>query len=335
MTKSQPSMSTEPTRFHDWLNYHHLFYFWMITREGGLARAARALRVSHSTLSAQLRSLELFLGSELFERRGRRLALTPFGAEIASYAEEIFRMGDELLDVARGGSTKRAMLRIGVVDSLPKTLTQRFLAPALQSADPPRLQVRQGELERLLAELAVHRLHVILSDSPAPATARSTVHSQLIGETEIWLYATKAIAKGHRKDFPSSLSGAPVLLPGTHTAMRRALERWFADRGVRPRVVAELDDSAHLRAFGGLGCGIFPVRGALRLEVEESSGAERVGKADGVYERYYVITAERKVRHRGAAALIAAARLHLVSEVPRPMAQRASPAARKKPLKGQ
>jgi LysR family transcriptional regulator, transcriptional activator of nhaA len=296
----------------EWLNYHHLFYFSTIVQEGGLSKAAARLRLSHSTLSTQLRALEQFLGTELFERRGRRLVLTPLGAEVADYAAEIFRMGAELVDVARGHQSGRgAALRVGVVDALPKTLTYRLLEPALHVEDPGPIQVRQDELERLLEELASHKLHLVLTDAPPPHGLSVRVHAHWLGETDVLLYGTKELAARYRADFPRSLEDAPLLLPGRAASLRRGLERWLTDRGIRVRIEGELDDAGLLRVFGAMGRGLFPVRAALRTEVEEVLDAVFVGKLDGLRERYYAVSAERRVRHPGVLALIERARSHL------------------------
>jgi LysR family transcriptional regulator, transcriptional activator of nhaA len=313
MTKYPPGLSVERTKGTEWLNYHHLYYFWRITRDGGLARAAARLHVSHSTVSAQLRTLETFLGAPLFERRGRRLVLTPLGAEIAAYASDIFRLGNELVDVARGrGQAVRPSFRVGVVGSLPKTLVYRLLEPALHEKEPVRMHVRQGELARLLPELSAHRLHLVLSDRPATEAPTLPVYAHLLGESAIWLYGEKELAKRYRRGFPASLDGAPVLFPGHDAALRATMEQWFADRGLRVTMAGDADDAGLLRVFGFEGVGLFPVRGGLRSEVEESSGAECVGCLDGARERYYAISVERRVRHRAVASLIEAARAELI-----------------------
>lgn len=298
----------------DWLNYHHLFYFWMIAQEGGLAKAAARLHLSHSTLSSQLRSLEEFLGSPLFERRGRRLVLTPFGADIAEQASEIFRKGADLVEFARGGQAgRRATLRVGVVDALPKTLTYRLLEPAVESGCAGRVQVRQSQLEQLLMELRAYRLHLVLSDTSPPQVAGVSVHAHVLGETEVLLYGTKQLAARYRKGFPRSLQDAPLLLPGAAASLRRGIERWLVERGIRMRVQGEIDDGGLLRVFGAAGQGLFPVRAALRTEVEEALGAVCVGRLDGLRERYYALSAERRVRHPAVVALIESARARLSS----------------------
>jgi LysR family transcriptional activator of nhaA len=299
----------------EWLNYHHLFYFHAIVQENGLAKAAARLRLSHSTLSTQLRALEEFLGAELFERRGRSLVLTPLGAEVAEYATEIFRLGTELVDVARGhASVRAAPLRVGVVDALPKTLTYRLLEPALEAEGCGPVHVRQDELAPLLDDLATHKLHLVLSDTPPPHGLSVRVHAHVLGQTEVLLYGTPKLAARYRDGFPESLQDAPMLLPGAAASLRRGIERWLTDRGIHVRVEGLLDDAGLLRVFGAQGRGLFPVRAALRTEVEEAHGAVFVGKLEGLHERYYAVSAERRVRQPGVLALIERARVKLAAD---------------------
>jgi LysR family transcriptional activator of nhaA len=293
----------------DWLNFHHLFYFWRIAREGGLSRAAEQLHVTHSTLSAQLRALEDFFGGALFERRGRRLLLTPLGEETASYADDIFRLGSELTDVARGRSEPRKLaLRVGIVSSMPKSVAYRLLHPGTAAPGYGSLVARQDRFERLLDELASGRLHLVLSDTAPPEAGAQRVYAHLLGESGILLYGTPRLARKYRAAFPSSLDGAPLLLPTPQSTLRRLLDRWFVDRGLRPDIAGEFDDSGLMRVAGVHGLGLLPIREALRAEVEESSDVELVGRFDGVIERYYVVSLERRVRHPAVSALIEEAR---------------------------
>lgn len=293
----------------EWLNFHHLFYFWRIAREGGLSRAAEQLHLTHSTLSAQLRALEAFFGGALFERRGRRLVLTPLGEEAASYADDIFRLGSELTDVARGRSADRKLaLRVGIVSSIPKSVAYRLLEPGMAAPGYGSLVARQDRFDRLLDELASGRLHLVLSDTAPPESGSQRVYAHLLGESGILLYGTPELAKKYRKAFPSSLEGAPLLLPTPQSALRRLLDRWFVDRGLRVHTAGEFDDSGLMRVAGLHGQGLLPVRAALRAEVEESSAVELVGRFDGMLERYYVVSLERRVRHPAVSALIEKAR---------------------------
>jgi LysR family transcriptional activator of nhaA len=292
------------------LNYQHLFYFWVISREGGVARAARQLHLTHSTLSAQLRLLEQFLGGDLFERSGRRLTPTPLGLQVATYAEDIFRTGAELVDVARGRSAgAHSIFRVGVAGSLPKTIAYRLLEPAIAKDASQAVQIRQDSQARLLEELASGKLHMVLSDTP-PQAAAYRLHAHVLGDTDTLLYGSPSLAKKFGKRFPSSLHGAPLVLPAAGS-LRRALDRWFADRNLRVHVAAECDDAGMMRVLGGNGVGLFAVRGALRTEVEEAHGAVALGPLEGIRERYYAISPERKIRHRGVAAIVDVARATL------------------------
>jgi LysR family transcriptional activator of nhaA len=289
----------------EWLNYHHLNYFWRIAQEGSLSRAAKRLGVSHSTLSTQLRSLELFLGGELFERRGRRLVLTPLGEETRSYADEIFRLGAELVEVARGRSRQRRIaLRVGVVGDLPKTVAYALLRPAMGLPTFGPATIKQGALQVLLDELAGGRLHFILSDVPPPTTSTQRVFAHLLGETGVLLYGTAQLARKYSTRFPASLQQAPLLLPAAPSSLRRQIDRWLVDRNIEPNLVAEFEDAGLMRAAGLYGEGLFPVRSALRAEVEVSDGVTFVGELGGVFERYYVVSTERRVRHVAVTAVI-------------------------------
>lgn len=294
-----------------WLNYHHLYYFWIIVQEGGVSAAARKLRLTHSTLSAQLRALEAHLGAPLFERHGKRLVLTAFGEDAAGYAADIFRLGRELGEVARGrsGSARRA-LRLGVASGIPKTLAANLLRPALEAPEVA-LEVRHGDASRLLEALAAGRLHAILTNDVPTRSEGAKLHTHALGETEILLFASRAIARRAAKDFPASLAQAPLLLPPAGAPLRRRLDTWFAKHRISPLATAEIDDAGLLRALGAAGHGIFPVRAALRAELEDLDGLTLVGPCAGLREPYFAITTERRLRHPAIAAIIETARTTL------------------------
>lgn len=296
-----------------WLNYQHLFYFWTIAREGGLAKGAASLRLTHSTLSVQLRSLEEMLGEPLFERSGRSLVLTPFGRDVQQYASEIFRLGEELLEFSRGRSHSLRRLEVGAVGAIPKTLISRILLPALEIAEAGAVRIRQDTIERLMQELGSGRLHVVISDAVPAELSTLRLHAHPLGASDILLYATEPLAARYRRGFPSSLDGAPMLMPGPDASLRRSFERWLADRDIRVRTIGEADDAGTLRALGAAGRGLFPVREALRSEVEEGLGARRVGRLEGLVESYFAISLERRITHPGVAALIANARRRMSS----------------------
>jgi LysR family transcriptional activator of nhaA len=302
----------------EWLNYHHLYYFSVIAREGGLAAAARKLRLTHSTLSAQLRTLEAHFGTTLFERRGKRLVLTAFGADAVTYAEDIFRLGRELNDVARGQlSPGRQALRVGVLPSLPKTLVHHLLAPGIQDQQTGPVQIVQQSLGALVDSLIAGRLHLALSDELPVTVPRSRVQAHVLGATKILLYASAEIGGPLAGSFPASLDQQPFVLPPTSVPLRRSLDAWLVRKRVQVRLRAEVEDAGLLRVFGSAGRGIFPVRAALRAEVEDLHDVEEVGTCDGILERYYLLSTEHRLVHPALGRIIEGARrgLHAVPHV--------------------
>lgn len=293
----------------EWLNYHHLLYFWVVAREGGLAPAGRVLRLSHPTLSAQIRALEERLGEKLFTKVGRRLVLTETGRIVYRYAEEIFTLGREMLDTVQGrpvGSPLR--LAIGIVDSLSKLVVRRLLQPALSLPEPVRLVCREDSFDQLLADLAGHSLDIVISDAPVPAGSSVRAFHHLLGETGISFFATKTLAGAYRRGFPKSLAGAPMLLPLESLPLRRALNAWFARHGARPHVVAEFEDSALLKVFGADGVGIFVGPTVIEAETAAQYGVETIGRTDEVKEKFYATSVERRLKNPAAVAIFDAAR---------------------------
>lgn len=291
------------------LNYHHLYAFFMIAECGGVSAAAKRMHVTHSTLSVQLRALEDMLGGALFERRGRGLVITPFGDEIHARASEIFRLGQDLVELAQTGASGRVTLRIGAVITLPKTIACRLVEPALDR--DVQVDVQHAPFDRLLEALAAGRIHVVLADQGPPQGASLRLYAHVLGESDLLLYGTERVVEGLRGRFPANLNGAPMLMPRAGTALRRQLEAWLAERELRVRVIGEFDDAGTLRAFGLRGHGLFPVRSALASEVADVTGARRVGALEPLRERYVAITRERTVRHPSLLRLIDKARTRL------------------------
>ena len=292
----------------EWLNYHHLLYFWTVARNGSIARAAEELRLSQPTISNQLKSLEESLGVKLFERQGRRLVLSDVGRTVQRYADDIFRTGRELQLAVKGLPTgERLRFSVGVADVIPKAVAERLLRPAVDKVPDLSLACREGPLPQLLAALALHELDVVLSDSPATETVKVKVFNHLLGECGIGFLASPALA-GLKRKFPRSLHGAPALLPAAGTSLRRGLDAWFETQGVRPLVVGEFDDSALLEAFGRRGRGFFAVPTVIEPEVCEQMGLVSIGRTDDVREKYYAITVERRLRHPAVVALADVAR---------------------------
>jgi len=301
----------------EWLNYHHLLYFWTVVRTGGVASAARELHLAQPTVSGQIRALERAVGDKLLERSGRRVVPTEVGRMVFGYADEIFALGAELQDALRGRPTGRpARLDVGVVDDMPKAVVRRLLAPALALPSPVRLIVQEGKAELLLAELALHRLDLVLTDGPVPPGVKVRAYSHLLGETGLTWFAAPGLARAHRRRFPGSLDGAPVLLPTDDTALRRTLDRWFADIDVRPRVVAELADSALLKVFGQSGAGLFCAPTVVEAEIRRQYQVAVIGRVAEIRERFYAISVERRLRNPAVVAITEQAREQLFADTP-------------------
>ncbi|MFN7975858.1 MAG: transcriptional activator NhaR [Acidobacteriota bacterium] len=295
----------------EWLNYHHLLYFWTVAREGGIRPASEVLHLAHPTLSGQIRTLEGSLGEKLFARQGRRLVLTETGRVAYRYADEIFSLGREMLDTLRGRPTGRpARLVVGVADAVPKLVVRKLLAPAL-AGDPLRLVCREDRHDRLLADLATHALELVIADGPVPPGARIRAHHELLGQSGISFFAAPDRARSLRRGFPRSLTGAPMLLPIAGAPLRRAIDQWLDERHVRPTVVGEFEDSALMEAFGSRGAGVFPAPTVVAADVERQLAVTTVGEAPGVQERFYAISMERRFRNPAVAAICDAARAGL------------------------
>jgi LysR family transcriptional activator of nhaA len=296
----------------EWLNYHHLLYFWTAARAGGVSAAAAELRLAQPTISGQIRALEESFGEKLFHRSGRRLALTETGRVVYRYADEIFGIGRELMDTLKGRPTGRPLrLTVGVADALPKLIAYRLLQPALRLPEPVRIVCREDRSDRLLAELAVHALDVVLTDAPIAPTVKVRAFNHLLGECGVTLFAAGRMAATYRRRFPRSLDGAPMLLPTDNTALRRALDQWFDAQHIRPRVVGEIEDSALLKVFGQEGVGVFAAPSVIEPEVQKQYRVGVVGRIEAVRERFYAISVERRLRHPAVVAISDAAQHEL------------------------
>jgi LysR family transcriptional regulator, transcriptional activator of nhaA len=293
----------------EWLNYHHLLYFSVVVREGGLVPAGRVLRLSHPTLSAQVHALEERLGHKLFTRVGRRLLPTDVGRMVYRYADEIFSIGNELLEAVKGRPSGQPLrLDVGVLDAVPKLVVRQLLEPALRIGEPVRIVVHEGNYDKLLAELSLHNLDVVLADAPVPSGSSVRVFSHPLGECGVGIFGTAALARRYRRGFPGSLHGAPVLLPLAGTQLRRAVDHWFEANGLRPRIVGEFQDDALLEVFGSEGLGLFAAPLAVAREVRTRHGAALVGELADVRERFYAVSVQRRLEHPGVVALTKAAR---------------------------
>jgi LysR family transcriptional regulator, transcriptional activator of nhaA len=296
----------------EWLNYHHLLYFWVVAREGGLAPASERLHLAQSTISGQIRAFENRVGERLFQRRGRRLALTEVGSLVYRYADEIFGLGNELQLALKGTPVGRPQrLVVGIADVVPKLVAQRLLEPALRLPSPIRILCREDKPERLLADLAVHDLDVVIADAPVPRSIRVQAYNHLLGECGIVFFAAPRLAPQLRRSFPESLHRAPLLLPSENTMLRRSLEAWLSERGLHPDVVGEFDDSALLGVFGQTGHGVFAAPEVIEKEVRRQYQVHVVGRLPDVRERFYAVSVERRLKHPAVQAISEAARAKL------------------------
>lgn len=296
----------------NWLNYHHLQYFWVVAREGSVARASEVLHVTPATISIQLRDLEKSLGVELFRKSGRGLALTEMGVAVQAYAQDIFSTGQELLDMVNGRPVGGPMvLRVGIKDVMPKLVAYQLLEPTLQMSEDIRLLCFEGDITKLIADLAIHKLDVVLSDTPIDPTMKVRAYSHLLGESDVVLVGSKSLAKKFRTGFPQSLAGAPILLPMKNTILRRSIDYWFEGLDIRPKIVGEFDDSAMLKIMGSKGVGIFPVASVIRKEVEAMYDVELIGIIPNITEKFYALSVERKVKHPAVLAISEVARKNL------------------------
>ncbi len=294
----------------EWLNYHHLLYFWVVAREGTVTDASKILRLAHSTISGQIHRMEEVLGEKLFVRKGRKLVLTEQGRIAYRYADEIFSLGQEFLDTLRGRSQGRPVrLVVGVSDVIAKSIVHRMLEPVFNLDEPVRLECRESRsVDAFMGDLANHVIDVVLSDAPAgPGTSVHTYSHQL-GDCGTTFFASPSHARAWRRRFPKSLDAVPGLLPGVDSTFRRALNDWFETRKLRPRVVAELDDAALAMVFAEAGLGFVAAPDVLERELCERYGVEIIGRADEVRQRFYAISIERKIKHPAVAAICEGAR---------------------------
>ncbi|MCA9513030.1 MAG: transcriptional activator NhaR [Myxococcales bacterium] len=293
----------------EWLNYHHLLYFYTVAREGSVTRAAETLRLAQPTLSGQIRKLEESLDEALFVREGRRLVLTEAGRIVYRYADEIFSTGRELLDALRGRPSNRpARLLVGVADVVPKLVAYRLLQVALELEEPVQLVVHEGKADELIAGLGLQRYDMVLTDVPLGPQVRVKAFNHPLGSCGVGFFATPDVAERYRRRFPASLDGAPLLVPTPNTALRHSLDRWFEGLGIRPEFVAEVEDSALLKVFGQHGAGIFPAPIVVAEDIRRSHGVRLVGRTEEVQEHFYAITVERRIMHPAVAAIAEAAR---------------------------
>jgi LysR family transcriptional activator of nhaA len=289
------------------LNFRHLYYFWVVAKEGSITRAAERLDVAVQTISAQLSLLEQAVGKSLLAPQGRRLTLTEAGRIALSYADQIFLLSEQMMDTLASSDVERTMrLTVGISDSLPKLISSRLLEAALALPQRVRLVCYEDKFESLLADLSLHKLDVVLTDRPVPSGTTLRVFSHLLGESEISLFGVPVLAERYVSGFPASLNGAPLLLPTRNNAIRGRIDHWLETHDVRADVVGEFDDNALLNTFGRSGLGLFPAPSALEQDVRNQFEAVPVGALSPVKEQFYAISNERKIKHPAIDAILGA-----------------------------
>lgn len=296
------------------LNYSHLQYFWTVAREGSIVKAADVLHITPQTISGQLKLLEEDVGHPLFDRAGRRLVLTDTGRVVFEYADDIFSIGAELASVVRGQRpASPRLLNVGIVSSMPKLVVERIIAPALSGEHAVRVNCSEDSLERLLADLAIHRLDLVLSDQPMPAGLGLRAYNHRLGVSGLSFFATRQRAAALRRRFPGCLDGAPMLLPSRHSALRRAMDDWFDANDLTPEPVGEFDDSALLKAFGEAGFGIFAAPSVIEAEICRMYRAGVIGRVPELSEHFFAISPERRLKNDAVVAITNIARADLFS----------------------
>lgn len=280
------------------LNFKHLRYFWMVAKSGSIARASERLHLTPQSISGQLSEFEQVLGVDLFRRVGRGLELTETGQRMLGYAEQIFSLGDELLDSLRDeAQAKSVTFRVGIADSVPKMVAYRLVEPSLGFEEPVRLVCREGRLTTLLADLAVHRLDMVIADRPMPENLNVRGYDHLLGESGVSIFGAKSLPGKDAPIFPQLLDGAPFLLPGVEVALHARLMRWFESERLHPRIVGEFDDTALMMAFGQAGAGYFAAPTAIESTIVRQHEVQVVGRIQTVREQIYAITTEPKLTH--------------------------------------
>jgi len=295
-------------------NYNHLLYFWTVVREGGVMRAAEALHLTPQTISGQIKLLERELDGPLLQKKGRRAVPTELGLTVFEYADDIFSVGQDLVRALQGAAPReRRAVTIGVSDAVPNLVAWRVIAPLMEGERPFRVTCHTGSLDTLVADLAAHRLDLVLSTSALPADAGLRAFSHFLGESDIAFFASAGLARRLRPGFPGSLHQAPMLLPTGRSPNRRVLETWFLQRGLAPRVAGEFDDSALLKTFAQGGAGVFAAPAAIEDEVTRQFRMRLVGRVADLRARFYVLSMERRIRHPAVAAISQRARADLFS----------------------
>ena len=287
------------------LNYQHLFYFWNVVKEGGVTRACEKLHLAQPTISGQLAVFEEMIGKKLYYKEGKKLVLSEAGRLIFRYADEIFRLGQELSQTLQGHDNARGIkLNVGIADALPKLIAFHLLAPALQISEPVQLTCYEDKTERLITEIALHNIDIVLSDVPSTQTMGTRIFNHSLGNYEIGVFGVKAFEQIYSTNFPESLKDAPFLLPSLNNALRRTLDQWFDKMEIYPIIKAEIEDSALLKTFAASGLGIFFAPIAVQSEIQERYGCYLIGRISELQEQFYAITAQRRIKHPAIIAIL-------------------------------
>lgn len=288
--------STEESKLMAALNFKHLRYYWMVAKTGSIAKAAEQLHLTAHAISGQINEFEETLGVELFRKAGRNIELTEAGRRILNYADTIFNTSDQLLDELRDQmATRRRTLRIGIADAVPKIIAYRLIQPALTLEEPIRINCREGRLDLLLGELALHKLDLIIADRPLSPGSNVRAYNHLLGECGLTVFATSALARQYKGTFPQNLDKAPFLIPGEDVTIQARLLRWFEEQHLRPTIIGEFDDGALMKAFGSSGAGFFVAPSAMQREICLQHNVVAVGDIPAIMEQIYVITTERRL----------------------------------------
>ncbi len=295
------------------VNYKHLHYFWMVAKEGSIARASERLHITPQTISGQLSLLEDYYGVALFKKVGRNLELSSVGQQILSYADEIFSLGNELEQMMQHQQNIQPLFKVGVVDVVPKLIAQQILLPALKMPSRPRIVCREANIDTLLAELTIHRLDLVIADRPIPPTVSTRGYSHQLGQSSISFLATDTIKKQLTDDFPTCLNNAPLLLPSSGSQLRLDIDQWLSQNRLRPHIVAEFDDSALMKAFGQESVGVFIAPTVIKEAVMAQYNVEFVGQTNEVFENFYAISVEKKIKNSIVSTVIETANTVLFS----------------------
>jgi LysR family transcriptional activator of nhaA len=293
------------------MNYKHLHYFWVVAQEGSIAKASKRLDITPQTISGQLSLLDNYFNCALFNKVGRNIELTDIGKQVLIYADEIFSIGDDLDKMMKTmPNTKPELFRVGVVDVVPKLISQKLLLPVVQRAEPTKMICREADLNTLLIELSLHRLDLVITDSPIPPTVSTGGYSHLIGSSSISFFATEALKSKMTAPFPQCLNQAPMMMPTRGNQLRTNIEYWLDKHSLTPNLIAEFDDSALMKSFGQQGIGIFCSPSVIQKEIMQDYKVSLLGETDKIQEEFYAITIEKKINNPITQSILTSANLN-------------------------